>query len=744
MSDATPSEGGTPLTSDRIDAACESFESAWKDALAGGTRPHIEDHLANVPETHRAELLRELVLLDLHYRGRAGEQPGPENYRGRFPELGEQWLARQIRGRELTGPKEPPSSSVLSRQFSTSPVDFEILGELGQGGMGVVFKARQVSLNRLVALKFIQPRPYAGADDRRKLLRRFQTEAEALAQLQHPQIVQIHTYGEQNGIPYFAMELVDGENLETRLRRERSTPHQSAALLESLASVIHYAHGRGIVHRDLKPSNILLTSRGIAKITDFGLAKILRSDQDLTASNAIMGTPSYMAPEQASGDGSPIGPPADVYALGAILYHLLTGQPPFTGHTSLEILDKVRFKAPARPNSIVGDLPADLEVICLRCLEKSPGWRYLSAEELAQDLRTFLSHGKIRVRSYTADADLGAGPTRAGAHCPSFNPPTVPGYEVLEEWARGFRTVVYRAQSTTTGQIVALKLMSLQQAALLPGGFPLGLQTRFRHPNVVDVYLMGPEEGFPFVVMEFMEGGNLRNVLDGGPMQLRSAVELLLVVSRALHALHRQGILHCNLKPENILFTAGRVPKIADARQIRLITDQSHPREPYPISGTPVYFAPEQVGWWDNQLRPSTDVYAVGVVMYELLTGCLPFQVTTLDATLNRIRWVNPGSALLSSLEVPCQLIAICQRCLQKDPDARYATAQQLAQELQHFLDGRPLNSTQEMSPDRGGWARVRDGLLNLLPFLFLMPGIVMLLMIIVMFIIACSGVFSR
>jgi WD40 repeat protein/serine/threonine protein kinase len=296
---------------------------------------------------------------------------------------------------------------------------YEILEELGRGGMGVVYKARQAGLNRIVALKMVLAGSHAGA----KSLGRFRSEAEAVAKLQHPNIVQIYEVGEQDGRPFFSLEFVDGGSLAKRLAGTPQSPQAAAELVETLARATHYAHQRGIIHRDLKPANILLQESGVRsqesasrhsrrsdltpdsclltpvpKITDFGLAKQLESASALSHSGNVVGTPSYMAPEQAGGRGAEVGPPADVYSLGAILYELLTGRAPFRGETALDTMLQVLSEDPVPPARLQPKLPRDLETICLRCLEKDPRRRYPTASDLADELRRFLNHEPIQAR----------------------------------------------------------------------------------------------------------------------------------------------------------------------------------------------------------------------------------------------------------------------------------------------------------------------------------------------------------
>jgi hypothetical protein len=264
--------------------------------------------------------------------------------------------------------------------------------------MGVVYKARQVRLNRLVALKMIRAGTMAGDDE----LTRFHREAEAVAALQHPNIVQIHEIGEAQGLPFIALEYIEGGSLADRLRHTSLSCPQAAALVEALACAVQHAHERGVLHRDLKPANVLLLSApnslGIPKLTDFGLAKRLDGPDGQTQTGAVVGTPSYMAPEQAAGNVRAVGPAADVWALGAILYELLTGRPPFQFATSMETVFEVLHHDPVPPRRLQPKVPRDLETICLKCLHKEPARRYASAQELADDLRRFQEWQPIRAR----------------------------------------------------------------------------------------------------------------------------------------------------------------------------------------------------------------------------------------------------------------------------------------------------------------------------------------------------------
>jgi tRNA A-37 threonylcarbamoyl transferase component Bud32 len=302
-------------------------------------------------------------------------------------------------------PQEPPTDAPVTHLSSpesgqhpvASPAcvpGHELICELGRGGMGVVYKARQTALNRIVAVKVVLSGGHASGDE----LARFLAEAEAVARMQHPNIVQIFERGQHDGLPYFTLEYVEGGNLASRLSGTPMPPRQAAQLVEMLARGVHYAHSQGVVHRDLKPVNVLLAKDGSPKITDFGLAKRVESASDLTRTGAIMGTPSYMAPEQATGKSKQIGPACDIYALGAILYECLTGRAPFKAATPLDTILQVVNDEPVAPSRLQTHAPRDLETICLKCLQKEPARRYATALALADDLHAFMEGRPISAR----------------------------------------------------------------------------------------------------------------------------------------------------------------------------------------------------------------------------------------------------------------------------------------------------------------------------------------------------------
>ena len=298
------------------------------------------------------------------------------------------------------GPQTPGGAQPLEAHDAKKFGDYELLREIARGGMGVVYAARQSRLGRLVALKLIASGELASPD----LVERFKLEAKTAANLEHPNIVPIYEVGEHQKQHFIAMRLVEGGRLD---QQGLPLPSRRAAqLMATVARAVHFAHQRGILHRDIKPGNILLDAQGEPHLTDFGLAKLVETESTLTKTMAVLGTPAFISPEQAAGKTNQLTTAVDVYGLGAVLYELLAGQPPFAGGTTLETVRQVLEKEPRRLSSINPAIDRDLETICLKCLEKNPARRYGSAEALADDLERWLRHESIVARPASAGSRL--------------------------------------------------------------------------------------------------------------------------------------------------------------------------------------------------------------------------------------------------------------------------------------------------------------------------------------------------
>jgi serine/threonine-protein kinase len=346
-----------------------------------------------------ADCAIELIYTEFAVREQLGQHPSVDDYYARFPQWRDR-LEHQFGVHNLLGKEAGTGPSTLDGRLTVETADddsaspapeiwldhYERLEEVGRGAMGVVYKARQASLNRIVALKMVVAGEFAAPER----LARFRREAESMARLRHPNVVHVYAVGEKDRLPFFTMEYVDGGNLARKIAGVPQPPRQAAECVQALAGAVCYAHQQNLIHRDLKPSNVVLTADGTPKITDFGLAKVIEDDTGQTQSGELRGTPCYMSPEQAAGRVKDIGPLTDIYGLGAILYELLTGRPPFKGKSQQETLRLVVEAEPVPPRKLYRGVDSILEAICLKCLEKNPLKRYRSAKELADDLGRWL------------------------------------------------------------------------------------------------------------------------------------------------------------------------------------------------------------------------------------------------------------------------------------------------------------------------------------------------------------------
>ena len=411
------------LTTTQLLIRIRAFQHrCWKQ----GNPISIETLLEAHPSLQRDdESTLELIYGEYCVRESLGEQPTPDSYCQQFPHLANR-LARLLEVHRALDNGAPSFASIQQTiQFSNDnsvsidpqsktrvlPAtdqnpdqqsqaslglfgEYHLMEEIDRGGMGIVYRAKQLQAKRVVALKMILAGKFAGKKD----LKRFYSEAAAAAKLDHPNIVPIYDVGEQDGHPFFTMAYVDGQNLAARIQQGPLAQREAAAMVSEIAGAIEYAHQRGIVHRDLKPANILLTANGQTRITDFGLAKQIGDHSDLTVTGDVVGTPSYMSPEQVTGNHADVDVGSDIYSLGAILYCLLTGRPPFQAATILETFTQLIETDPVPPRQLVPTISTDLETICLKCLQKDPSKRYLSAADLLDDLNRYMAGKPVQAR----------------------------------------------------------------------------------------------------------------------------------------------------------------------------------------------------------------------------------------------------------------------------------------------------------------------------------------------------------
>jgi serine/threonine protein kinase len=718
-----------------LEQATKAFEAAWK----AGERPLIEAYVGAASPANRGTLLRELIRVELAYRSAATEKPSLDDYKSRFPNH-ESAIESAFRDMAtgISPAGTPPTilrgtePAVPALADLPSIPGYEILTALTPGGMGVVYRARQIAHDRTVALKMIRTGSYAGPEDRA----RFRIEAEAIASLSHPHVIEIHECGEWNGMPYLAMEFAEGGSLAQRLMNGPWLSAQAAELVETLARTVQFVHEHGILHRDLKPANVLLQiadcglriasepndssaksaipnpqsagvrnasepndscsestipnpqSAGvrnasepkdlssksairnpqfaIPKIADFGLAKRLDYDQGLTQTQAILGTASYMAPEQAAGNKYAVGPSVDIYGLGAILYEVLTGRPPFQAETRELTIQQVLFDDPQPLTDLRPEVPDELEAICLKCLEKQPERRFPSALALAEELHRYQSGEPISIPAFSVRERDARAARRLG-------------YEILETLAASPRGVQYKARQLALDRIVVLEVVAAGEK-LTPSQLER-LRARatavaqLHHPNIVELYDLGELNGRPLIIREYVEGRCLANQPAEPPSPAEETAGLVETIARAVNYAHVQGIVHGALSRAEVLLSDSSACKIIGLGMAAVLRKE---RTDTDASPTPLHeHAPST--------SPASDIYALGGILYEILAG------RALDP---------PGSAEGPSPsqpprywrpDVPRELEAICLKCLERDPAGRYPSAAALAEDLRRYRGGEVL-----------------------------------------------------
>lgn len=663
------------------------FERNWHE----GNRPRIEEWILKVPEVERPALFCDLARREKNLRN---DTAVLDEFRQRFPGFGV-WIETAFVG--------DANYDIDLDKLSPLPAipGYRIVEQIAVGGMGVVYKAVQIELDRTVALKMVRGGRWVKADE----LARFKIEARAVAGIDHPHIVSVHDFGEFEGLPYFTMEYIDGGSLLKKLAAEPMDFRESAVLIETLARAMEVVHNRQIVHRDLKPGNILLTKNGTPKISDFGLAKRLGVEQSMTVVGTVMGTASYMAPEQARGDKN-LNCTVDIYALGAILFECLTGQPPFRDDTYERTIRRVTDEEPRRPREIITSIPLELEAICMHCLEKDPTRRYRRAAGLADDLKRYLDGEPISIGTYDLVEQHGRWAKRVGL-------------DELDMIGCTETAFVYRARESIINRKVVLKLCNgnigspaharlLRQAEAMAG---LG------HPNIEQLFMYAEPGDHPYLMHEFVDGRSFSAIMrervidpdaegtnsDSNPSAEASinrlparkiftpvtadlAAEWIEMLARAVHFVHEHHVLHGAIYPGELRLMRDGVPKLCGFGAAQKLQNGKPPREASASWVRPNYQSPEQIAANWSSLSVATDVYCLGAVLYELLTGQAPFFGLGIQETRDAVLKEIPIAPRNLNPRIPSLLDYLVQRCLAKKPEDRFASAEELADALQRYL----------------------------------------------------------
>jgi eukaryotic-like serine/threonine-protein kinase len=775
-----PAPERPPLKALWVSLTCDLFESAWKRTSAGERPPSIEDFLHGAPEQGRGDLLRKLIILDIHYRCHSGETPQPPDYHCHFPQTrGADWLETACQA--AIAPSPP--SSTANEKAATPVFDFlrppegpdeigwlgqyRVLKLLGQGGMGIVFLAEDSHLQRRVALKVIKPEAAGNLEVRQRFLR----EARAIAALKHDHVVIVYAVGQDQDVPYLAMELLQGQSLHDRL--DKGPPLTVAEVLRiglEAATGLAAVHESGLIHRDIKPANLWLEApKGRVKLLDFGLARICRDEIRLTEVGTVLGTLDYMSPEQAR--ALDLDARSDLFSLGCVLYRMCSGQLPFRGANALAVVTALAVDMPpplrTQPHA---ETPAELAELVTRLLAKQPEDRPRSTQEVVAALEAIergLAHApsaptralapepaswdpfcetllrsRLLPREEVASLRLRHAEETSGdskgeqfarwlldqqyltryqcqrlldGHTDSF---FLNEYRILDHVGEGRMAGVYKA-AHRLGQVVAIKILppAKAQDPETFGRFQreAELAVRLKHAHVVRTFQTGLADGQHYLVMEYLEGETLAEVLQRrGRLPPIEAVRLLHQALLGLQHLHEQKMIHRDLKPANLMLTARPEPGQADTSLHatlkvldiglgrELFTDDSasstgpraslsaEEREKLTTKesmlGTLEYMAPEQA----RDARRAdirSDIYSLGCVLYHCLTGQAPFADRHPERQILRHATEAPAPLRQFLPEAPEALQRMLDGMLAKKPDQRFATPLQAAHVLHAWLE---------------------------------------------------------
>ena len=562
---------------------------------------------------------------------------------------------------------------------------------IGKGGMGMVFGASHVRLTRKYAVKLLNPAVVASSE----ALRRFQQEAEITNSLGHPHVLEVFDFNHTpDGIPYIVMELLEGETLSTRITRLGKLDfHQVMSIFRQVASALHAVHTQGIIHRDLKPDNIFLCKRegqdDFVKVVDFGISKVLGADSNLTGTHALLGSPYYMAPEQAEQRSADVDVRTDVYGMGVIVYMMLSGRAPFDGASLPVLLYNVVHSAPPSLRLIRPEVPQGVEDALMVALRKDRDHRYQTIEEFWQAFRKAVldeSMGATAVPLSLADT----APMDEDDDRPEVGL-RVGNYVIQRQLGEGGMGVVYLAEHPEIGRQVAIKILAahLLQYPMAAERFVAEAKavTRIKHSNIIDIYDFGRlEDGRLYYVMEILEGRELKEVMAQGRMTPAEVLPYLEQICGALQAAHDHNVIHRDLKPENI-FEVSREPvgiKVLDFGIAKLLEPESRGKgkgmtSTGMVMGSPLTMAPEQAAGMPDRIGPHTDLYSLGVVLYWMLAGLPPFSAEASGLLLAKHITERPPPLREVAPDIPPAVAQVVDQCLEKDPADRPKSATELA-----------------------------------------------------------------
>ena len=563
---------------------------------------------------------------------------------------------------------------------------YRLLRPLGRGGQATVWEALSEQDGRRVALKRIHPRALLLSPDASVRLRR---EVELLRGWSHPGVVALLDAGEVEGVPYLVYELVPGAvPLDEACR---GLPLRARVrLVAEAAHALGAVHARGVIHRDVTPRNLLVDEHGRVRLVDFGLARG-PDDPQLTRTGAALGTPGWLAPEVAlEGSRAAAGVAADVWSLGAVLFQALTGEPPFAGVGLVDLVQLLERQGPPSPRARAPEVTSELDQVCRRALALHPADRYPDAASLAQALVEALMHLPA-----TSPSGTGTGSTRlAGSWRGPLAGDPAPGerwgrWEILRLLGEGGMGRVFLAREEDGGREVALKVLPAAAGERQRQRFLREAQAgvRVRHEGLTRIHEAGEHQGRAWLVMDVAEGRGLNLVLEEGPLPAREAVRLCVALLGALEALHQAGIVHRDVKPENVVLGSDGRPRLLDLG-VALLEDSDRLTRTHATVGTPLYMAPEQLTGGDVDLR--ADLWSLGAVLYEALTGSPPGgrSVTPIELAASRARPPAPPSRLRPGIDA--RLDAICLRTLAPDPRRRWSSAGEMAAALEQWLHAGP------------------------------------------------------